>query len=103
MNNHTTSRINIKNINSRFDLLKQSHSHKGQSKFIRKIKRSKYNTIFLGILQINYYYVQIKEHRGTIGYNQLPEVYQYKYLPFIKPSLPKKDEKPIQGLKSNKN
>ncbi|CAD8059724.1 unnamed protein product [Paramecium primaurelia] len=38
-----------------------------------------------------------------MGSNQLPEVKQYKYPPSVRPPVPKKDEKPIHGLKSNKN
>ncbi|CAD8062942.1 unnamed protein product [Paramecium sonneborni] len=92
-NNHTTSRPKVNNINGDFDLARGPHTHKGQSNSLGRPKGSYKpdSTMF-----------RLK-NTGTMGSNQLPEVQQYKYPPSVRPPVPKKDEKPIHGLKSNKN
>ncbi|CAD8057494.1 unnamed protein product [Paramecium primaurelia] len=92
-NNHTTSRPKVNNINGDFDLVKGPHTHKGQSHSLGKPKGS-YKpdaTMFR------------MKNTGTMGSNQLPEIQSFKYPQSCKAAVPKKDEKPIHGLKSNKN
>jgi len=45
-----------------------------------------------------------KKHTGTMGSNELPPVRNFSYdLKYKKPNIPHLNEKPILGLRSNKN